>query len=190
MVRARAVAPVLALDVAASLRLRPFANLLPAQVARLGGVGPSMLGLPPAAFGAGTVPGGPWMAAADGALARRVACGTALASGCLPVASLTDLPWAFLLAAALLGGAMMVRATAGLTVIQLAAPDAVRGRVSGLYTMAIRGGAALGAAAIGLAATPLGLPAASAAAAIACAVALALARPRLIRPDTAGGGAA
>jgi hypothetical protein len=53
--------------------------------------------------------------------------------------------------------------------------------------MVIRGGAAIGAALIGLAAVPLGIPGATVGAALVCLVALALCWPRLSHPDPTNG---
>ena len=181
--------PVFALHAAASVCLRPFIDLMPAHVARLGAGGPTMLGLATSAFGAGAVVGAVWMAAAalDEALARRLLWGTLAA-----IVLLLAIAWGggtapFLLAVTGFGAAMMVRSTATLTLIQIAAPPAMRGRVAGLYSTVVRGGAALGAAAIGLAAASLGLPAAAAGAALVCALGLALTWRRLRQPGLGTG---
>jgi predicted MFS family arabinose efflux permease len=183
------IGPVFGLHVAASLCLRPFVDLLPAHVARIGGGGPAMLGFATSAFGLGAVLGAIWMAAAamDQALARRLLAGTAVAIACLMAIAGDWSALPFLAAATGFGAAMMVRGTATLTLIQLAAPETMRGRVSGLYSMVIRGGAAIGAALIGLAAVPLGIPGATVGAALVCLVALALCWPRLSHPDPTNG---
>jgi len=177
--------PVFALHIAASFCLRPFIDLLPAHVARLEAVQPAvMLGFATSAFGLGAVLGAFWMAttAIEEALTRRLLWGTAGSILCMLIlARGFDTPW-FLASVAGFGAAMMVRGTATLTLIQLAAPDRMRGRIAGLYSTVIRGAAALGASAIGVAAVPLGLPAATAAAAILCAVVLGLAWRHLNRP--------
>ena len=180
---------VFLLHVAASFCLRPFVDLLPAHVARLGG-GAAMLGLATSAFGAGAVLGAVWMAAAaaDEALARRLAWGTAVAVACLLLLAWSGSAPPFLAAACAFGAAMMVRTTATLTTIQLAAPAAMRGRIAGLYSAVIRGGAALGAVSIGLVAAPVGLPAATAGAALLCALALALGWRQLMRSGPRCGG--
>ncbi len=177
----RRIGPIMVLHVAASLCLRPFIDLLPAHVARLGSGGPAMLGFATSAFGFGAVAGAVWMAAAamDEALARRLLWGTVIAVVCLLLIALGGATLSFLVAATGFGAAMMVRGTATLTLVQIAAPEGMRGRVSGLYSTIIRGGAAIGAALIGLAAIPVGLPVATAGAAILCALALALCWPRL-----------
>lgn len=148
-----------------------------------------MLGFATSAFGLGAVLGAIWMAAAamDQALARRLLAGTAVAIACLTAIAGDWSALPFLAAATGFGAAMMVRGTATLTLIQLAAPETMRGRVSGLYSMVIRGGAAIGAALIGLAAVPLGLPGATVGAALVCLVALALCWPRLSHPDPTNG---
>ena len=189
VVRDGRIGPVFLLHAAASFCLRPFIDLMPAHVARLGAGGPTMLGLATSAFGAGAVLGAVWMAAAavDEALARRLLWGTLAA-----IAFLLAIAWGgglvpFLLAVTGFGAAMMVRSTATLTLVQLAAPPGMRGRVAGLYSTIIRGGAALGAALIGLAAASLGLPAATAGAALFCALALALTWRRLQQPGLGTG---
>ena len=183
------VRAVFLLHLAASLCLRPFVDLLPAHVARLDG-GAAMLGLATSAFGAGAVLGAIWMAVAavEEALARRLLWGTAIALVCLLLVAWGGSTLPFLLAVCAFGAAMMVRGTATLTAIQLAAPPAMRGRVSGLYSTVIRGGAALGAVLIGVAAAPMGLPAATTGAAILCAIALAVSWRHLRHPDTRAGG--
>ena len=185
----RRVGAVFALHVAASLCLRPFVDMLPAHVGRIGNGGPAMLGFATSSFGLGAVAGAVWMAAAamDRALARRLLLGTAIAVGCLIALALGQNALPFLAAAAGFGAAMMVRGTATLTLIQLAAPDHMRGRVAGLYSMVIRGGAAIGAALIGLAAVSIGLTEATIAAALICLVALAFCWPRLRDPDPTKG---
>lgn len=183
--RDRQFSAIMALHVAAAFCLRPFIDLLPAHVARLGSGGPAMLGFATSAFGLGAVVGAIWMAAAaiEVALARRLLWGTAIAIICLLVIALGSATLTFLAMVTGFGAAMMVRGTATLTLVQLAAPQEMRGRISGLYSTIIRGGAAIGAALIGLAAIPVGLPAATAGAAILCALALALCWPHLHGPN-------
>lgn len=184
VVRDRVVGPAMALHLAASFCLRPFVDLLPAHIARLGSGGPAMLGFATSAFGFGAVAGAVWMAAAamEDALARRLLWGTTIALACLLLIAWGDETLPFMAAAAGFGAALMVRATATLTLIQLAAPEGMRGRVSGLYSTIIRGGAAIGAALIGLAAIPVGLPVATTGAVILCALVLALCWSRLHGP--------
>jgi predicted MFS family arabinose efflux permease len=189
VMRDRRIGPVFALHVAASLCLRPFVDMLPAHVARIGDGGPAMLGFATSCFGLGAVGGAVWMAASamDRALARRLLFATAIAIACLMWIAGDTSALPFLAAATGFGAAMMVRGTATLTLIQLAAPDDMRGRVAGLYSMVIRGGAAIGAALIGLAAVAIGLPGATVAAALICLVALAFCWPRLHSPDPTEG---
>ena len=182
--RDRQIGPVFALHVAAALCLRPFVDMLPAHVARIGTGGAAMLGFATSCFGLGAVAGAVWMAAAamDDALLRRLLAGTVFAIACLVLIAGDQGAALFLAAATGFGAAMMIRGTATLTLLQLAAPEGMRGRVSGLYSMVIRGGAAIGAALIGLAAIPLGLPGATVAAALLCTLALAVVWPRLRPP--------
>jgi len=179
--RDRFISPVFLLHVAASFCLRPFIDLLPAHVARLDADGPAMLGFATSAFGFGAVSGAVWMAAAalDEALARRLLFGTLGAIACLLFIAWRDDTLPFLIAAAAFGAAMMVRSTATLTLIQLESPEGMRGRVSGLYSTVIRGGAALGAALIGVMGAQLGLPLATTGAAMLCTIALAAGWRRL-----------
>lgn len=169
------IGPVFALHIAASFCLRPFIDLLPAHVAQLETVnGPVILGFATSAFALGAVIGAVWMAttAIEEALTRRLLLGTACSVACMLVlAQGFNTPW-FQASVAGFGAALMVRGTATLTLIQLTAPDAMRGRIAGLYSTVIRGAAALGASAIGIAAVPLGIHTATAAAALLCAVVL------------------
>lgn len=164
-----ALRPILMLHIAAALCLRPFIDLLPAFVGSAGEGGAAMLGLATSGIGGGAVLGALWMALLPGGdLARRLLVSTAVAVACLLTLAATGfsgLALGFVLA---FGLAMVVRATATLTLIQIVAPDDLRGRLAGLYSMTIRGGTALGAALIGLVAAPLGLRLALAGAAAVC----------------------
>lgn len=170
------IGPVFALHLAAAFCLRPFIDLMPAYVGTAGPGGAAMLGIATSAFGGGAVAGAIWMAASarSGALTRRLLWATLAAVLCLGVLALIPAPLAALPVILAFGGAMVVRATATLTLIQLVVPPALRGRVAGLYSMAIRGGAAVGALAIGAVAEPLGLRAGLLVAAAICGLWLAV----------------
>jgi len=183
-----AARPLFALHLAAALSLRPFIDLLPAFVGSSGSGGAAMLGLATSAVGAGAVLGAVWMALSAGAasLVKRMLAGTVIA-----VASLLGLAvWGFshlaLPVVLAFGTAMVVRATATLTLVQLVAPADLRGRVAGLYSMTIRGGSAAGAAAIGLLAELIGLRTGMAIAAALCLLCLALLAPALGRLSRTG----
>ncbi len=126
-------------------------------------------------------------AAADGALARRRLRGTLAAIRRLLLIAWCRALLAFPVAVLAFGEAMMTRATATLTPMQLAAPEGVRGWVSSLFSTVIRVGAGIGAVAVGLAAVGAGLPAATAVAAILCAVILGLLRRRASSNDHSAG---
>ncbi|MEQ9811955.1 MAG: MFS transporter [Azospirillaceae bacterium] len=178
-----ALRPIFVLHLVAALCLRPFIDLLPAFVGASGAGGAAMLGLATSAIGAGAVLGAVWMAMSSDAasLVKRMLAGTLLAVACL--FGLTG--WGFsdliLPVVLLFGAAMVVRSTATLTLVQLVAPPAIRGRVAGLYSMTIRGGSAAGAAAIGLLAEWLGLRSGMTVAAVCCVVCLAVLSPAIGR---------
>lgn len=176
--------PIFLLHLAAALCLRPFIDLLPAFVGASGDSGAALLGLATSAVGAGAVVGALWMAVSAGAttLARRLLLATLVAVAALLALAITGFSVGILPLVLVFGTAMVVRATATLTFIQLVAPPAMRGRVAGFYSMTIRGGAAVGAAAIGVLGEAAGLDVAMGLAAALCAGCLALQWRHIRRP--------
>jgi predicted MFS family arabinose efflux permease len=164
------------LQVAAAVCLRPFIDLLPAYIGASGEAGAAMLGIATSAIGAGAVLGALWMATSSGAasLTRRLLAGTAVAVICLGWLAFAGFSGWVLPVVLMFGTAMVVRATATLTLTQLLAPPGMRGRVAGLYSMTIRGGAAAGAAVIGAVGEIAGLDLGMAGVAAACALCLVL----------------
>ncbi|MFC6337583.1 MFS transporter [Pseudomonas karstica] len=82
------------------------------------------------------------------------------ALGAIAACALTSAPYAFLaVAAATILGASITRGMVGTqTIVQLATPDALRGRVLSIHGLIARGSPALGALPIGYAADIIGLP--------------------------------
>ena len=181
------LAPVFALHLAAALLLRPLIDMLPIVVGRLGAGGAMTLGILTAASGAGALSGALWMATSSrtALLARRTlvgsavaACGLAMLGACVAMGSVVvAVPVLFVF-----GFALTTRATAGLTLIQLAAAHPYRGRIVGFYTAILRGGTAIGAVFVGLLADLAGLTTALfCAAALTGLMVIGFARP-LLRP--------
>lgn len=132
------------------------------------------------ATGMGSILAGMWRlgqppASVDRAvtLTRRFAIGMAISALALAMA---DGLVPALLACVALGFSITVTAVESQLVIQTTVAEGYRGRVNALYFLTFRGGTALGAFAMGVAATQIGLIATLAAGAGLCLVALALTR--------------
>ena len=179
------IGPLLWLHVSFSLLMRPIVELLPAVAAKLVGAGPQTLGLLTAAMGAGALAGSLWLTWRSGApglvrpvlLAAVAACGAALT---LALGSGTPLSAACF---ATLGGALVIRAAGGNTLVQLVVEDRYRGRVMSVWGTTLRIGAALGGLALGVLADAFGMKPVIALAALSAFVSILAVAPRLHRAD-------
>lgn len=171
------IGPLMALHIAFSLLMRPIVELLPAVVGGLAGGGSTMLGLLTGATGIGAFAGSLWLTWRSGSprLVRPVLGAAGLAcAAVLALAAGTGATQAAL-ALATLGGALVVRAAGGTTLVQLAVADAYRGRILAIWGTVLRVGAAAGGAVLGVAADAFGIRAAMAVAALlalACLIAV------------------
>lgn len=159
--RDNTLAVVLALHLAAALLLRPVLDLLPAIAGGVADGDAVALGMITSAAGLGALLGaaGAVLWPPAGALVARMIAATCLAAGCLAGLALAGGSLiGTVCVIAVLGAALVVRATASLTLVQLAAPAAMRGRIAGLYSMVLRGGSALGALVVGALGDVIGLP--------------------------------
>jgi MFS family permease len=151
---------LLLLTAATSIFGRSFAQLLPVFARDVLGVGPEGLGLMYAAPGAGTLVGGTALAARRGVGSRRrlVAGATAaFAFSIFGFAASRALPLSLLLLFA--GGVAATVAGATIaTLLQEQAPEALRGRIMSLQTLAIIGMGPLGGLLSGALATWLPAP--------------------------------
>lgn len=152
------IAPLLLMHTVFSLLMRPVIDLLPAVAGGLFGGGPETLGLLTAAMGLGALAGSLWLTwrSGSGELGRRIlgaACLAVVAAAALALAA-TEVQAALCIAA--LGGALVVRAAGGNTVVQLEVEDALRGRVMSIWGTVLRLGSAVGGLALGLAADRFG----------------------------------
>jgi MFS family permease len=150
-VRHPVIGPLLWLHVSFSLLMRPIVELLPAVAGKLVGAGPQTLGLLTAAMGLGAFAGSLWLTWRSGSpgLVRPVLL--AAVAACL-AAFLLALGSGVLQAAACfaaLGGALVIRAAGGNTLVQLLVEDRYRGRVMSVWGTTLRIGAALGGLALG-----------------------------------------
>lgn len=162
------IGPLLLLHVSFSVLMRPIIELLPAVAGALAGGGPATLGTLTASMGFGAFVGSLWLTWRSGnpRLLGPVLAAAALAclAALLLAASRNELQAALCFAA--LGGALVIRAAGGNTVVQLAVEDRYRGRVMAIWGTALRLGAAAGGLALGVLADALGMRAIIAAAAL------------------------
>jgi MFS family permease len=149
---------LLALLCVSSLFAVPYQTLLPALAAgRLGG-GASLYGALLGCAGVGALAGAVSLLARTGlrGLGRRVAVGTSCLGAAALGLGLSSRPLLSAAALALAGFGMITQAAGTMTLLQGFAPDAMRGRVVGLFTTLFHGTAPFGALAAGLAAQRFG----------------------------------
>jgi MFS family permease len=176
----------------------PYAVLLPVYARDILGVGPQGLGLLYSASGAGALAGS--LALATFSRTRRRALLLLVGFGAFAVA-ISGFAWSqrFGLSFACLvvaGGAVITFMSSGNTLLQTTVPDAMRGRVMGMYSFVFMGLAPFGALQAGAVAHAFGAPVALFAGAVVCVVVAALVGalvPALRRPQdeaatSAGGG--
>lgn len=133
-----------------SLCIRPILELMPSYAA-LFGSGAIGFALMTSVIGLGSLVGAIWLSrqANPATLATMALSNGLLMGAALLVAALARQEWLGLVALFVLGFGMVVSGVANQTVIQLAVPDHLRGRLLALHSMIFRGAPALGALAIG-----------------------------------------
>ncbi len=133
-----------------SLCVRPILELMPSYAA-LFGSDATGFALMTSVIGLGSLVGAIWLSrqADPPALATMALSNGLLMGAAMLVAVLARQEWLGLLALFILGFGMVVSGIASQTVIQLAVPDHLRGRLLALHSMIFRGAPALGALAIG-----------------------------------------
>lgn len=133
-----------------SLCIRPILELMPSYAA-LFGSDAAGFALMTSVIGLGSLVGAIWLSrqANPAALATMALSNGLLMGAALLVAALVYQEWLGLLALFILGFGMVVSGIANQTVIQLAVPDHLRGRLLALHSMIFRGAPAIGALVIG-----------------------------------------
>ena len=146
----RAIGPLFLLFIGSAVTVRPLAELLPGLADQVFGGGPETLAYLSSTLGLGAVVGGllTMQAAAGEQVRLAVLAALAAAGAGAAVAASPNLPLA-LLSIAAFGAALLIGGVAAQTVMQMAAPAQLRGRVMSLFGIVFRGGPALGAVAIG-----------------------------------------
>lgn len=141
-----------------SLCVRPILELMPGYAA-LFGSDATRFALMMSVIGLGSLVEAIWLSRqADPAILATMALSNGLVMGAaLLVAALAGQQWLGLLALFILGFCMGVSGIANQTVIQLAEPDHLRGRLLALHSMIFRGAPALGALTIGALSDLMGL---------------------------------
>jgi len=153
------IGPALILLAATALGVKPFLELLPGLADGVFKAGIEGFASFAAIAGAGAIVTGLWVAArgrAEGT--TRIAFG-AMVMGVIGVfiISATEIIWVGLLGTFLIGGAITLAGTSTQILMQNSVDGHARGRVMALYGMVHRGGPALGAVIIGVAAELIGL---------------------------------
>jgi predicted MFS family arabinose efflux permease len=152
------IAAILLISIITSICSRPMVELLPGFAADVFKSGADGLAVLTSSIGLGAVGGGLWIGGrsrAAGLTRVALACSLAMAATtALFTATSTLIVAAPLLAAA--GFCMSSTGIATQTLIQLAVPSSMRGRVLSLYGLIFRGGPALGALAMGAATESFG----------------------------------
>jgi MFS family permease len=133
-----------------SLCIRPILELMPSYAA-LFGSDAGRFAFMTSVIGLGALVGAVWLSRrTDPASVARMALSNGLLMGAaLFVAAVARQEWLGLVALFIVGFGMVVSGIASQTVIQLAVPDRLRGRMLALHSMIFRGAPALGALVIG-----------------------------------------
>lgn len=136
----------------------PFQSLLPLVVGEVLQGGPAMLGQLGACFGAGALISAVVLLRRTGldGFGRRIAVGaSALAVGLIALAVSRN-PWASGMALVVVGFGFLLQGAGTLTLLQHLTPDAMRGRILGLFTMIFIGATPFGALLSGWIASRIG----------------------------------
>lgn len=155
----RGILPMMILMAGIGLAGRPVVELLPGFADAVYGAGAGGLATFASLIGGGAITGGIWLSSRPSTsgltnIVLAAVIGTALSIGmfCATRSFYVALP-----SLAVLGFCLVAVSVSAQTLIQLATPDAIRGRVLSLFGIVIRGMPALGALAMGLLAEWLGL---------------------------------
>lgn len=162
-----AIGPLFLLFIASSILVRPLGELLPGLADTAFGGGAASLATLSSSVGLGAIGAGFYAAQAEPAAQVRRALLATLASVAGAVAlALAPALWIACIAAAAYGAALLLAGVTAQTVMQLATPAALRGRVMSLFGITFRGAPALGAVVLGAVGDAVGIRAALALAAL------------------------
>jgi MFS family permease len=162
------IGPALILLVAISLGVKPFLDFLPAISDRVFSAGVEGFASLAAAAGGGAMAAAVWMVVrrrVDG-LTRITLWAPVLGAGGIVVLCVSPVLWIGLIGAFFAGASITINGTGLQTLMQNAVDRDVRGRVMALYGMVNRGGPAVAALGVGMAAEVIGVQIAVAAAAL------------------------
>jgi len=150
-----------------SLCIRPILELMPSYAA-LFGSDAGKFAFMTSVIGLGALVGAVWLSRRTNprSVATMALSNGLLIGAALSVAAVARLEWLGVICLFIVGFGMVVSGIASQTVIQLAVPDRLRGRMLALHSMIFRGAPALGALIIGALSDVMGLRAPLAAGAI------------------------
>lgn len=153
------IGPMLLLLAVTGVLIRPVIELLPGFAADVFERGATGLAILSSSVGVGAIAGGLWLARRGSAQGlTRVALASTLALALSTAAFVaTEIFWFSVLCLVFGGLTMVVSGVAAQTLIQVAVPRLMRGRVLSLYGLIFRGGPALGALGMGFASEWVGL---------------------------------
>jgi MFS family permease len=150
-----------------SLCIRPILELMPSYAA-LFGSDAGRFAFMTSVIGLGALVGAVWLSRRTDSVVATMALSNGLLMGAaLFVAAVVRQEWLGVVALFIVGFGMVVSGIASQTVIQLAVPDRLRGRMLALHSMIFRGAPALGALVIGALSDVTGLRGPLAAGAVA-----------------------
>jgi predicted MFS family arabinose efflux permease len=153
------IGPVMFLVIIGSLGQRPFIELLPGFADRVFNRGPEALGWMVSMVGLGALCGASYLASRVSTRGlTKVAVHAVLACAfTLTLFALAGDFWLAMICLFFTGSVISIAATGVMTLVMSAAEDTMRGRVISLYGLVFRGGPAIGALLMGMAAEHVGL---------------------------------
>jgi predicted MFS family arabinose efflux permease len=158
-VRHPGIGPVMFLLIVGSIGQRPFIDLLPGFADRVFNRGPEALGWMVSMVGLGALCGAFYLASRVTVRGLTTVAVHAVLVGAILLIAFTAVGnfWLAMICLFFAGTSLSISATGVMTLVQSAVDGSMRGRVLSLYGMVFRGGPAIGALLMGLAAEHVGL---------------------------------
>lgn len=150
---------LLAMTIVAGLMVRPVVELLPGWAAQVFNGASGDFAALTSALGIGAVIGGLWLAGRGSARGLAGIMLGSQAAMCLVLLAFAASwhVWMALPLAMMAGAAMVIGAISAQTLTQMIVPEAIRGRVMGIWGLSVRGSPAIGALIMGAASDAFGM---------------------------------